>query len=972
MQDNRSQSELLYGSAGRKSLHFRSMPLSPARPLARNVLNTPGTAYMGDVLRAAFRDARTVNICVSFLRFSGLNLFLADLQAFVDRGGHLRMLVSTYLNVTQPDALRVLARIAGAGNVRLQDGPDGFHAKVYLFQSAGQTTSCWVGSSNFTKNGLYTSLEWNARHDDVHQVADSQALFEELWNRPDVRAASETVITAYEHRYRASNLVWPVPVLGATGISPAPNPSQQEALRELARLRAAGRNRAAVIAATGLGKTYLAAFDALQMQQERPRQEFSVLFVAHREELLVQAEATFRQLFPGSTTGLLSGTRRPGRPDLVFATVQSLSQGGNAAVLDRAYDYLVVDEFHHAAAPSYERLLSAAGYRFLLGLTATPERVDGQDVLKICDYTVAYEMRLPEAVNRGWLVPFHYFGIADNVEYDAVPWRNGQFDPSQLEHALMLESRTDLIVRHALEKGYDGRRRATVGFCAGVRHTQYMADAFQARGFAAAAVTGQMMPSERQAVYRRFADPADPLEWLFVSDVLNEGVDIPAINSVLFLRPTQSPGLFLQQLGRGLRLYPDTEVLTVLDFVGHHRQALLPLQALDSVALRAVHSHEFTAQDVLDITPPRHCEIILEDQTRRVMLALQRAAAGGWTSKQRIRDAYLRLRDELRPEGEGQVWRRPELMDFWRREDLPEFRDVRRAFGSWLDCRHQLGDADAWEETVWLEAGLAARLLSAAEKDLQAQRAAPYAALWALVHFPEAFKDGLDTFLVRFPQWVVEGPLDPAKALGELQKKPQFGSLIQSGRLIPELHDLIQRDPRLATEVEDRLRYTLARDYQARHEGVLRTPDQTVTYRGYRRGEIANLFGQQYDPSRHNVGVLQVPGHFALLAQLDTRDARAGHQYTNAFTADQRHFSWQSQNRQSPHQGSGQLIVEHVQRGLSIHLFVQGKGDRYVALGPVTVTAVTGDHPFTATLRLSEPLPESVWTHLHGEKNEGD
>ena len=449
-------------------------------------------------------------------------------------------------------------------------------------------------------------------------------------------------------------------------------------------------------------------------------------------------------------------------------------------------------------------------------------------------------------------------------------------------------------------------------------------------------------------------------------------MDIPAINSVLFLRPTQSPGLFLQQLGRGLRLYPDTEVLTVLDFVGHHRQALMPLQALDSVALRAVHSHAFTAQDVLDITPPRHCEIILEDQTRRVMLALQRATAGGWTSKQRIRDAYLRLHDELRPEGEEQVWRRPELMDFWRRKDLPEFRDVRRAFGSWLDCRHQLGDADVWEETVWLEAGLAARLLRAAETDLQAQRAAPYAALWALVHFPETFEEGLHAFLVRFPQWVVEGTLDPARALSSLQKRPQFESLIQDGRLIPELRDLLQRDPRLASEIEDRLRYTLARDYQARHEGIRRTPDQTVTYRGYRRGEIANLFGQQYDPARHNVGVLQVPGHFALLAQLDTRDARAGHQYTNAFTADQRYFSWQSQNRQSPHQGSGQLIVEHVQRGVSIHLFVQGKGDRYVALGPVTAVTVTGDHPFTATLRLSEPLPESVWTHLHGEKNEGD
>ena len=632
--------------------------MSSTSPLARNALNTPRTAYMGDVLRAALKDAQSINICVSFLRFSGLSLFLSDLQAFVDRGGQLRMIVSTYLNVTQPDALRVLARIAGSERLRLQNGPDGFHAKAYLFQTAEQTASCWVGSSNFTKNGLYTSLEWNSRHDDVHQVADSQKLFEELWHRPDVRAASDDVIGAYERQYLAFHAVrpMPVPALSAAGASPLPNPSQQEALRELARLRFAGRTRAAVIAATGLGKTFLAAFDAQQMQQERPPQQgFSVLFVAHREELLLQAEATFRQIFPDSTRGVLSGTRHPGQADLVFATVQSLTQVGNADILNRAYDYLVVDEFHHAAAPSYERLLQAAEYRFLLGLTATPERVDGQDVLKLCEYTVAYEVRLPEAVNRGWLVPFHYFGIADTVEYDEVPWRNGQFDPSALEHALMLETRTDLIIKHALEKGYDGRRRATVGFCAGVRHAQYMADAFQARGLTAVAVTGGTAPSDRQAVYLRLADPADPLEWLFVSDILNEGVDIPAINSVLFLRPTQSPGLFLQQLGRGLRLYPDTEVLTVLDFVGHHRQALMPLQALDSVALRAIDGRVFSASDELHITPPRHCEIILEDQTRRVMLKLQQAAAGGWTSKQRVKDAYLRLREELHPASEEQV-----------------------------------------------------------------------------------------------------------------------------------------------------------------------------------------------------------------------------------------------------------------------------------------------------------------------------
>lgn len=360
--------------------------MSPPEGLSSiyNVLNSTSTAFMGEVLREALRTSREVHICVSFLRFSGLNLFLDDIRRFLERGGTLRVVVSTYLNVSQPEAIGSLVRLVGEENVRLQDGPDGFHAKFYLFRQDARTASCWVGSSNFTKSGLFTSLEWNTRHDDMARVRECEVLFGEIWERPDVLPATPAALQDYAARYRAQhrNSVPPQPQ-EQTAQGPVPNAAQREALRELSRLRSEGQTKAAVVAATGIGKTYLAAFDARALERASGGRSIRVLFVAHREELLQQARTTYRQVLPGKTSGILAQGQHPGNVDMVFGTVQSLTRPEHSALLEQPYDYVVIDEFHHASADSYRRLLDTVRYRFLLGLTATPERVDGQDVLVV-------------------------------------------------------------------------------------------------------------------------------------------------------------------------------------------------------------------------------------------------------------------------------------------------------------------------------------------------------------------------------------------------------------------------------------------------------------------------------------------------------------------------------------------------------------------------------------------------------------
>ena len=297
---------------------------------------------------------------------------------------------------------------------------------------------------------------------------------------------------------------------------------------------------------------------------------------------------------------------------------------------------------------------------------------------------------------------------------------------------------------------------------------------------------------------------------------------------------------------------------------------------------------------------------------------------------------------------------------------MPEFRELRRTFGSWTECRAAMGDADEWEREVARDP-LACALLRAAETNLQLQRVGAYALVWAMAFFPDDSPRGVDAFFLRFPQWQAEQDVDLARALRTLEKKPVWGPLLRGGALEFTLKARLRTDPRLAREVERRLEYLLACDHLERHGGVLRTPGALTRYHGYRRSEIVNHLGVQYDPARHNTGVVQVGSDIALLTQLDTRDARAGHQYQNGFLEDRRRFSWESQNRMTPDRGAGQAIADHHRLGHTLHLFVQpGGAGLYFYLGPVDVERVQGSAPFTAVLRLPERLPATVEEGLLG------
>lgn len=894
-----------------------------------SVLNLPDDTRMLDVVRAGLDRADDVRIAVSFTRCSGLGLLIDPLRGVIDRGGKVRVLTSTYQAVTQPEALETLRALPGV-DARVQSGPVGFHAKFWWFgaQAGGE---CWAGSSNLSKGGLATNLEWNLRRVDADSMATTRAQFDGLWERDDVRGIDDAFLRAYRRVYEASGARLPAPLFVADGSPPVvPNGAQLEALARLAELRQRGERRAAVVAATGVGKTYLAAFDVLRSGAR------TALYVSHRLEHLLQARRSFARVMPSRSLGVVGGGWDESEADIVFASVGSLVR--RPELLARSFDYLVIDEFHHAEAPSYGVLRQVRDRAFLLGITATPERQDGHDVLEWCDWNVAYEVRLPEAIDRGWLLPFHYFGIADEtVDFANFPWRRLDL----VEDLLSVEARAAHVLQHALERGFDGEKRATIGFCAGVRHATFMAEAFVRRGQHAIAVLGTQGVSEREAVYARLADPQDPLQWVFVSDILNEGVDLPIVNSVLFLRPTESATLFLQQLGRGLRLYPGTEVLTVLDFVGHHRSAWLTLNALDAPSGGGRRTE---IADGVVIKPPRSCEVVLQQRTREILAKINRFAS----RREACDEAYRRVRAELS---------RPVLpVDLWNRVDVPELGAFRQAYGSWVACQEAHGDTPAWSQGL-AEEHSAFAFLRAVEADWQAQRVSPYALAWGLCTTPDDPERGYAQFFERWPHWNAEqSALDGSKTWDTVRRK--LGAALVGDRLAPSIRDALGSN--LLAEVEGRLLYTVNNDHQERHGGVLRTPADLNVFARYLRPEIVRHFGTQYDPARHNTGMLWFGNEGVIITKLDTSGAVERHQYANRIL-DAKRFSWTSQNKMSTNNESGRRVVEHVARGLRLHLFVQPRSHAPAFyFGVVRVLSAEGLGPMTVVLDLERGLPPDV------------
>ena len=502
---------------------------------------------------------------VSFIRDSGIKLLIDELKEAKEKGKKIKILTSDYMRVTEPNALY---RLLEVGGVKIFNNPSNksFHSKTYIFKRENQF-EIYIGSSNISYSALITGVEWNynfIKEKDA-EVAEILEEFGELYEKNSFELTLEWV-REYEKRYRKNEygeLFDKDEKLENREIEPIK--FQIPALYELSKTREEGYKKALVIVGTGLGKTYLSVFDSKAFNK--------ILFIAHRDEILREARKSFQSFYGNKKTyGFFNGTKKENNKDIVFASISTLSKDeylNETWFSKKSFDYIVVDEFHHSSSKSYLKVLNYFEPEFLLGLTATPDRNDNGDIYKLCDYNIAYECDFRVGINNGWLVPFEYFGIYDDTDYSLIPWRSGKYDLLALENALVVEKRVENIFKKYMEY----RKNFTVGFCASINHCKVMNEYFRKKGIKSEIIIGDTPIVKRQEIIKRFQQKK--IEVIFTVDIFNEGVDIPCIDTLLFLRPTLSYTIFIQQLGRGLRTFDGKDKLRVLDFVGNYKGAEL-------------------------------------------------------------------------------------------------------------------------------------------------------------------------------------------------------------------------------------------------------------------------------------------------------------------------------------------------------------------------------------------------------------
>ena len=604
--------------------------LRPATAMVESSLFTgsPADPQLVHELGREMRSANSVDLLVSFIKWSGLRLLMSAFEEITDRGGKVRIITTSYMGASDAEAVEWLARLPNVAiRVSYDTERTRLHAKAYHFLRDSGFSTAYIGSANMSQAAMTSGLEWNLKvtaQDMPHILEKFLAEFETYWNSQEFVPFNPEEPSVFREALKYARTA-------RQGIAPVffdlrPHPFQERILDALESERHVhGHWRNLVVAATGTGKTVVAAFDFKRFFESKKRQA-RLLFVAHRREILEQAIGTFRSVLRVPDFGeLLVGPHLAARYDHLFCSVEMLgSRRLWKQVGGEFYDFIIVDEVHHGPAASYRAIFERFSPSILLGLTATPDRMDGASVAADFGNRFAAEIRLPEALEEKLLCPFHYFGVADPVSLATDNfWQGGKYDIGELEnvytgtHALAIQ-RLEVVVSSLLRFEPDLERVRGIGFCVSLRHAEFMADKFNARGIVSALLVGVTATAQRTALLNDFR--AGKIRFLFTVDVLSEGLDLPDVNTVLFLRPTQSLTVFLQQLGRGLRHAPEKDCLTVLDFVGQaHRRYRIDRKLKALLAKRRFNIQREVEMDFPHL--PAGCSIQLDKIAREYVLA---------------------------------------------------------------------------------------------------------------------------------------------------------------------------------------------------------------------------------------------------------------------------------------------------------------------------------------------------------------
>ncbi|WP_432643324.1 DUF3427 domain-containing protein [Acidaminococcus sp.] len=908
-------------------------------------------------LQREIASSDRIDFLVSFIKFSGLTLILPYLRTFTQAGGQLRILTTTYMGATDPKAI---AKLAGLPNTEIRISYNvketRLHAKAYLFHRDSGYSTAYVGSSNLSHAAIADGLEWNMKvtQQDMPGIMDKMwATFETYWHSEDFQPYQKDDLPklqkAIDHERgwdQKSNTALPYT------FTIHPYPFQQVILDAL-EVERKERNhwKNLIVAATGTGKTAISAFDYRRVLQSCPKGA-RLLFVAHREEILEQSLSCFRQVLKDPNFGELSvDGKHPTHMDHVFMSIQTCNSLKLWKQMDPAYyDMIIVDEFHHAAAPSYQKLLHFFTPKILLGLTATPERMDGKSILGWFDNHIAAEIRLPAAIERRLLCPFHYFGVEDTVDLRQVNWTNGHYDVGALTNLYVLESHTaskraDAILRALDNYTADLRGVKGVGFCVSKAHAHFMAEYFSHKGIPSLALDSDSKEDERQSARQKLE--SGTITFLFVVDLFNEGVDIPCINTVLFLRPTNSMTVFLQQLGRGLRLDKGKDCLTVLDFVAQanrHYDFASRFQALigrSDVPLKREIENGFPHV-------PKGCSIQLEEiAQKRVLDNIRSQLRGNAFYQNCIQELYDAMGHHV-----------PTISEFFKAAKVkPEvFYNGKRTYARLCANAGVIPKFAETDEECILKRAIP-RLLG-----IDSPQWLRFLQKMLLIGEKPAALNPLERQYLRMWQFTLWGKDWQETALTE----PWIA--ISQWKQWPELHK----------ELEEILDLQFARFSVLPQKAHLPYPCALEVYCNYSRGQIFAALGLE-KPNSVREGVKYLHSRNSQVVNLDTdvflitlnkseKEFSESTRYED-YSIDKNLFHWQSQNATTQESKTGQRYLNQRKTGSIVLLFVreqkkdpQGGSQNYTFLGPAQIVKAYGSQPITIIYKLDNPIPAKYIT----------
>ena len=961
-------------------------------------------------LKQELLNCKKFYFIVSFIRYSGIQLLISTLDKLEKQGIQGEIITSVYLNITDSKALRKLLSYKNIKVKIYNNSSESFHTKAYLFEKE-KYHSVVIGSSNISQSALYSAEEWNVKLTDssfFNIYGKSLNQFEKLWHSNEAIELTQDFIDEYE-KYKKSVNVQNTFDYRKTKIEQenefVPNSMQKRVLQKLKETRINGNKKGLVISATGTGKTYLAAMDIKQFFEINSNTEnklfeindkksktsnIKFLFIAHREELLENAINVFSKILKidKNEFGRIYGGLKEIDKSIIFASIQSLRNCYNE-FKPSFFDYVIVDEFHHSMSDSYLKTLSYFNPKFLLGLTATPKRMDGKDILSLCDYNVVDEIGIKEALEEDLIVPFHYFGVNDyTINYDNIPYKNGNYNEKILLENLLLNTRTDYIVEKINKFGFDGDELSAVAFCQNIEHAFFMKEEFSKKGYKSAVITANTSSNERSEILEKFKNKK--IEILCVVDILNEGIDIPTINLLLFLRPTMSSTIFIQQIGRGLRKAKNKDFVTIIDFIGNHKKDYLLINYFSSEVDNKDTLFTKKEKIINEIKNqfsniPKSCYVELDRICQnRIIEKIEKI---NFSSKNILKEMYLDYKVEIGKSEDEFL----QIADFDTNIEL--FQELCLKMHSFYNAQLQFEDSKIFKNEN--------------EKNpLNTTEIEFLEYLEKKITLVEPFTFLIIDYLATGKEYINNSDLlNKYKGFFDIKRNFEKHYLLNRNRIFEELIEdeileknlygykfskkyknlfsnkkLNEKNNMKSQQKENKLNF-INRLKQLIHLGLNEfkrndldefNENILISYKEYKRVELQILLDSKVPKGSWRAGYANTDKDICLFVTIDkTHIFQENLKYDNSLFADDI-IQWISQPKTSHNSSVGQMFIHHKEKGFKVHIFIRkyafmngNKTNPFIYLGNAQYYSSQGDKPMKILWKLDKKIPQKLIYELY-------